>query len=88
MKRSTHRNIFVNSAAIRTGVPACILQSDLPPDAGHLLEIFARLLQEGSTTKVPSPEYGLTEPRAKRRAISDSRHLAGVALQAAIPDQR
>ena len=51
MRPSTRRNIFVNSAAIRAGVPACILQSDLPPDDGQLGEIFFRLFQEGSTTK-------------------------------------
>jgi hypothetical protein len=51
MRRSTRRNIFVNSAAIRAGVPACILQSALPPDDGQLGEIFFRLFQEGSTTK-------------------------------------
>ena len=52
MKRSTRRNIFASDASIRAGVPACLLQSDLPPDAGALCEIFLRLLQEGSTIKI------------------------------------
>ena len=43
MRRSTRRNIFVNSAAIRAGVPACILQADLArtPAASHRGTIYA-----------------------------------------------
>ena len=84
MRPSTRRNIFVNSTAIRAGVPACILQSDLPPDDGQLGEIFLPFFWREALQKVASPKYGSTEPWKKGREMSLLRPLAPVALHATI----
>jgi hypothetical protein len=76
MRRSTRRNIFVNSAAIRAGVPACIQQSDLPLDDGQLGEIFLPFFLREALQKVASPKHGLTEPWKKGREMSLLRPLA------------